>query len=140
MSSIWNIISSSSRGFSSILKNIELKNIATRCLSSPKFLRISFSLCSGIRKLPLFISISLLIAPRILLDKNDFIVLLTSSDSSSFFCLILSTAKIKPLLPHCIKSIISKTPDAIWAVENFLAMFSTSGKNLIIIWSRDKFS
>ena len=66
--------------FYKALENIELKNSSTAFLPSP--LRISFSLCSGIRMLPLLISIPLRIAPLIRLAKNDFIVFSLSSDSS----------------------------------------------------------
>ena len=55
-----------------MLKNIELKNIATIFLSLPKFLRISFVICSGNLICPLLISIALRIPPLIRLDKNDF--------------------------------------------------------------------
>ena len=65
-------------------------------LSLPKFLRISLYLCSGILMSPLFLSISLRIAPRILFDKNDLIVFSGSSESASICLSSLATALHKP--------------------------------------------
>ena len=78
------------------IRNTELKNIATAFLSLPKFLRISLYLCSGILMSPLFLSISLRIAPRIRFDRNDLIVFSVSSDSASIVLSSFLTALHKP--------------------------------------------
>ena len=114
-----------------MLENIELKNIAT-IFSSFGFLRISFSLCSGIRMLPRLISIARLIDPLILLLKKLFKVFSISSESINKSQSSLSTALTKPALPSCIKSLILNTPEACCDVANFLAKFSTKGMNFII--------
>ena len=109
-----------------------LKNIATIFLSLPPSLRISFSLCSGIRIVPLFISIALRIPPLILLAKNDFKVFSISSDSNNLVLSILSTALHNCKLPSCIISFIDITPEASCDVANFLDIFSTKGKNITL--------
>ena len=114
-----------------MLKKILLKNMLT-IFSSLGFLRISFILCSGMRISPLFISIARRIAPFILLEKNDLSVFSLSSESSKIDLSRRSTAFVNPKAPSCIKSFIVITPDACCVVENFLAIFSTNGKNFII--------
>ena len=116
----------------SIDVNTELKNISEAFLSSSKFLRISFSLCSGIRILPRLLSIALRIAPLIRLAKKDFNLFSGSSASYIVSHTILSTAFIKPKLPSCIMSTIVITPEACSDVENLRAKFSTKGINLVI--------
>ena len=115
-----------------MLANILLKNSSTIFLSLPLFLRISFNLCSGIRMLPLALSIRLLILPLIRFEKNDFNVFSMSSQSFSKSQSNLCTAIVKPSDPHCIRSFIVNTPEACCDVENLRAMFSTSGINFII--------
>ena len=70
--------------------------------------------------------------PFILLDRKDFIVFSGSLESTILGHSILSIDRIKPIVPNCIRSVISNIPDACDVVENFLAIFSTKGKNLII--------
>lgn len=79
-------------------------------------------------------SISLLIEPLILFDRNDLIVFSGSLESVIVCHSILSTANIKPLDPAWIRSVISKTPDACVVVENFLAIFSAIRKILNSQW------